>query len=406
VAAQFRARGVPVVMGGIHATMCQEEAGRHVDSIVTGEAEAVWAGVLDDARHGRLRRSYAGRHVDMADVPPARHDLLEGDYAFGSIQTTRGCPLNCSFCSVTAFNGRQYRHRPIPAVIDELRAIREKWVLVVDDNLVGTSPAHLRRAKDLFRAIIDAGIRKNWIAQVTINMADDDELLALAAKAGCRGAFIGFESPTVEGLDEVGKKFNLFRGRGFRESVRRIQRHGILVAGSFIMGLDSDRAGVGKRIAAAAEAYGLDVLNTLFLTPLPGTRLWEQMTSQDRIAANDFPADWRYYTLGYPTARYTHFSWTDLMEEMNACDGSFYSLRQILRRMADSVLKWRLPLMTLIANLSYRSNARMARGNFHRMQAALPAVGPMTPASEGGGSYIPLDATQEAKLRPSPYGTR
>jgi len=404
VAAQFRRRGVPVVMGGIHATMCQGEASRHVDAVVTSEAEAVWATVLDDARHGRLQKSYAGRHVDMAEVPPARHDLLSGDYAFGAIQTTRGCPLNCSFCSVTAFNGRKYRHRPIPAVVDELRAVREKWVLVVDDNLIGTSPAHLRRAKDLFGAIIDAGIRKNWIAQVTVNMADDEELLSLAARAGCRGVFIGFESPTAEGLEEVGKKFNLFRGRDFRQSVRRIQRHRILVAGSFIMGLDTDRPGIGRRIAAAAGAYGLDILNTLFLTPLPGTRLWEKMESEGRIAANGFPSDWRYYTLGYPTARYAHFSWTDLIEEMNACDGDFYSPRRILRRVADSVLRRRRPLLSLVANLSYRNNARLARTNFRRMQSSLPAVGPVAAASDSEGARESVEKDQDGGFRPSPYG--
>jgi len=180
VARQFRRRGVSVVMGGIHATMCTEEALRHVDSVVTGEAESVWATALEDARRGRLRRTYAGEHVDLADVPPARHDLLAEGYAFGSIQTTRGCPLNCSFCSVSAFNGTRYRHRPIAGVIEELKAIREKWVLVVDDNLIGTSAAHIARAKELFRAMIQAGPGKKWIAQVTINMADDDELLTLA----------------------------------------------------------------------------------------------------------------------------------------------------------------------------------------------------------------------------------
>ena len=205
VAKEFHALGVAVVMGGIHATMCCQEALEHVDSVVTGEAESVWAQVLDDARNRRLARVYAGEHVDMAKVPPARHDLLAEGYAFGSIQTTRGCPLSCSFCSVSAFNGRHYRHRPIAQVIDELRMIREKWVLIVDDNLIGTSPSHIARAKELFRAIIEADLGKNWICQVTINMADDEELLDLAARAGCRGVFIGFESPTAAGLAEVGK---------------------------------------------------------------------------------------------------------------------------------------------------------------------------------------------------------
>jgi radical SAM superfamily enzyme YgiQ (UPF0313 family) len=364
VAAEFRRRGVSVVMGGIHATMCCQEAMRHVDSVVTGEAESVWANVLDDARGGRLQQTYAGKHVDMAAIPVARHDLLNEGYAFGSIQTTRGCPLDCSFCSVTAFNGAQYRQRPISNVIEELRTIREKWVLVVDDNLIGISAAHLQRAKDLFRAMIAADLGKRWVAQVTINMADDEELLTLAVKAGCRGVFVGFESPNAQGLAEVGKKFNLLKGRDFRKSVRRLQRHGLMVVGSFIMGLDTDEPGIGRQIANAARSYGMDILNALFLTPLPGTRLWDRMKSDNRIAADNFPEDWRYYTLTFPVARYKHFSWADIVGEMNSCDRSFYSPWQILRRTAYSVLRRRQPILLLVSNLSYRNNARLARKSY------------------------------------------
>jgi len=244
VATYFRRLGVPVVMGGIHATMCLDEVMERVDSVVTGEAEGIWPEVLEDARHGSLKRRYDGGLAEMNDVPPARHDLLAAGYAFGAVQTTRGCPLNCSFCSVTTFNGARYRQRPIPDVVREFQSVREKHVLVVDDNLIGTRPDHIARAKDLFRAIAQANLRKEWVAQATINFADDEELLALAVKAGCRGVFIGFESATPEGLRELGKKFNLLKGRDFRASVRRIQRHNILVVGSFIIGLDVDEPGI------------------------------------------------------------------------------------------------------------------------------------------------------------------
>ncbi len=361
VAAGFRSRGVPVVMGGIHATMCPEEAAARVDAIVTGEAEPVWATVLKDVQRGALKARYAGAHADMATIPPARHALLTGDYAFGSIQTTRGCPLNCSFCSVTAFNGYRYRQRPIADVIREFATIREKHVLIVDDNLIGTNREHLARAKELFRAMIGAGLRKHWIAQVTINMADDEELLALAARAGCAGVFIGFESPTAAGLKEVGKKFNLVNGRDFAASVRRIQRHRILVAGSFIMGLDTDGPGIGRRIAEAARHYGVDVLNTLFLTPLPGTRLWDELEPAGRIAAATFPEDWKYYTLTFPVAGYRHLSSAAIVHEMETCDHLFYSLANILRRLCGSVWHRRKPLVALVTNLSYRRNLRRAR---------------------------------------------
>jgi radical SAM superfamily enzyme YgiQ (UPF0313 family) len=373
VAAYFRRLDVPIVMGGIHATMCVDEVMERVDTVVTGEAEGIWPQVLEDARHGSLKRRYDGGLAEINDVPLARHDLLATGYAFGAIQTTRGCPLNCSFCSVTAFNGAHYRQRPIPDVVREFQSVREKYVLVVDDNLVGTRPDHIARAKDLFRALAQANLQKEWIAQATINFADDEELLALAAKAGCSGVFIGFESPAPEGLRELGKKFNLLKDRDFRASVRRIQRHHILVAGSFIIGLDIDEPGIGKRIAEVARQYGVDNLNVLFLTPLPGTRLWDQMKSEGRIALDAFPEDWKYYTLTFPVARYKHLSLDGIIQEMTSCNRNFYSLPGILRRVGSSFWQSRKPLISLVGNLSFRGNLRVgckAYADFQRQRDA------------------------------------
>lgn len=362
LAREFRRRGVRVVIGGIHATMCQKEASQYADAIVTGEAETIWPQVMEDARRGELKRVYAGGLGNMERIPPARHDLLPTGYFFGSIQTNRGCPLNCNFCSVTAFNGGKFRYRPIEDVIEELKAIPEKNVLIVDDNLIGTRKDHIARAKDLFRAMIKARVRKRWIAQVTINMADDDELLTLAAQSGCRGVFIGFESSTEEGLIEVRKKFNIQKGRDFKASVRRMQRHGIIVTGSFIMGLDSDKKGVGKRLAQAGLDYGLDIMNVMFLTPFPGTGLWEQMLSNGRISANNFPRDWQYYTLTFPVAAYKHLSWEDMLKEVDTCVKTFYSYRHILRRLMGNLWWDRKPLNAIglvISNLNYRGNQRI-----------------------------------------------
>ncbi len=362
VAAEFRSLGVPVVMGGIHATMCLEEALERVDAVVTGEAESIWEQVLEDARRGTLNRVYTGTRLELDRMPPARQDLLSTGYYFGSIQTTRGCPLNCSFCSVTTFNGRRFRHRPIGNVVEEFRLIREKHVLIVDDNLVGTSKNHMTRTKELLQAMIHANLGKKWVAQVTINMADDDELLRLAAKAGCLGVFIGFESPSKEGLVEVNKKFNFQNDRDFKASVARIQGHSILVVGSFIMGLDVDEQGIGQQIAETANRYGLDLINVLFLTPFPGTRLWEKMESEGRIAANNFPEDWKYYTLTFPVARYKHLSWADMLRENEICHRAFYSLPRVARRVLGCFWHRRLPLYTVLSNLTVISNAL----RFHR----------------------------------------
>lgn len=359
IAAEWRARGVPVVMGGIHATMRLQEALERVDSVVTGEAEGIWPDVLEDAMRGTLKPHYTGCQVDAASIPIARHDLLPSGYYFGSIQTARGCPLNCSFCSVTTFSGRALRRRPIDEIVEEFKQIREKHVLVVDDNLIGTRQDHIANTKELFRAMIRADLGKKWIAQATINMADDEELLQLAAKAGCAGIFVGFEATSAEGLAEIHKKFNMKKSRDFRASVRRVQRHGMVVMGSFIIGLDVDKAGIGQRIAETADQYGVDNINVLFLTPLPGTVLWEQMEADGRIVADNFPEDWKYYTLTFPVGRYKHLSRADALEEMKFCNRSFYSLGRIIRRCVSSLWQRRKPFLIFVSNIAGRNNSRL-----------------------------------------------
>jgi radical SAM superfamily enzyme YgiQ (UPF0313 family) len=376
IAAHFRRLGVPVVMGGIHATMCRDEVLGWVDAVVSREAESIWPRVLGDAQAGTLARHYDGGHIPVASFVPARQDLLPAGYAFGTIQTTRGCPLNCTFCSVTTFNGAQYRQRPVEDVVREFRTIPESRVLVVDDNLVGTRPEHITRAKQLFSALAEAKLRKQWIAQATINFSDDDELMSLAWKAGCRGVFIGFESPTSDGLRELGKKFNLRAGRDFRASVRRIQHHHILVMGSFIIGLDVDEAGIGERVAATAKQYGIDSLNALFLTPLPGTRLWDQMKAEDRIALDAFPEDWCYYTLTFPVARYRRLSSAAVIQEMIACNRRFYAMPGVMRRVWSSLWQRREPLINLVTNLSMRNNSRVDRLAYADFQKRSPATSP------------------------------
>ena len=142
--------------------------------------------------------------------------------------------------------------------------------------------------------------------------------------------------------------------------MRRIQRHKMLVAGSFIIGLDVDEPGIGDQIAEAARGYGVDNLNVLFLTPLPGTRLWDQMKSQGRIPLSAFPQDWKYYTLTYPVARYQHLSLDGIIEEMISCNETFYSVPRIFRRVFSSFMHRRKPWISLAGNLSYRGNLRLA----------------------------------------------
>ena len=177
---------------------------------------------------------------------------------------------------------------------------------------------------------------------------------------------------TPEGLPELGKKSAMLSGRDIPASVERIRRHNILVVGSFIMGLDSDRPGVGRLIAEAAGRYGVDNMNVLFLTPLPGTRLWKQLQAEGRIAMNAFPEDWKYYTLNYPVARYKYLSLDQIVHEMNECNGTFYSASNILARLGRNLLAGRNPLFSLVSNLTSRRNSR----RFARVYEALWQAGP------------------------------
>lgn len=359
VAAHWRARGVKVVMGGVHATYRTDEALQRVDCVVTGEADDLWPKVLADVLEGKLERVYQGGFADMSQVPPARHDLLPDKYFFGSIQASRGCPVGCSFCSVTVFNGAKLRSRPVEQVVAELKSVPEKFVLITDDNLIGTSKKQIAYAKDLFRAMIAAKHGKKWMGQVTINFGDDLELLQLARDAGCFGVLIGFESPTNEGLAEVRKTFNTKKNRDLRASVKRIKQHGIQIAGSFALGLDVDHQGIGQKIAEAGDQYGVDVVNTLFLTPLPGTRLFTKLETEERIIAQDYPNDWKYYTLTYPVVRYKNLTWPQAVHEMNEVNRHFYTLPKIARRVAKALWLTRRPLSVLaglMTNLSYRYN--------------------------------------------------
>jgi radical SAM superfamily enzyme YgiQ (UPF0313 family) len=392
LATRFRNDGIPVVIGGIHATMCFEEASGYVDAVVTGEAERVWAEVLDDARAGQLKPLYQGGLADLAEMSPARHDLLPQKYAFGSVQTTRGCPLHCSFCSVTAFNGSRFRQRPITDVIEELETVSEDLVLIVDDNLIGTRREHQERAKDLFRAMIQANLEKNWVAQTTINVANDEELLTLAAAAGCKGLFVGFESPQPDASKEIQAKNNLCRCRDLGLAVRRIQSHGILVAGSFIIGLEGDKPGIGALIADTADRYGVDFVNVLFLTPLPGTKLWDEMKAEDRVMVSQFPGDWSYFTLTYPVARFAGLTSRQAVTEMISCSKRFYSIPRMLRRLWRNLWRGQSLPIGLAGGLSYKRNIRIDRS---KLEAFLSQHGPLS-------GYRPVSPPLLGTFQPSP----
>jgi len=298
LAGLYRIQGVPTVLGGIHASMLPDEALGYVDTVVIGEAESVWPKLIDDFLARKMQRVYRGRFVDLKDMPVPRHDLFNPGYLFGSIQTARGCPMDCDFCSVTALNGHRYRQRPVEEVLDELEVLAKKMVFFVDDNMIGYGKAAADRALCLFKGMIERGIKKDWFCQASMNFADNEEVLSYAAKSGCRMVFLGVEAESVEALGETNKKLNLKIGVDHYEEVfRRINQHGIAVLGAFIYGMDSDTPSALRRRTNYILSSGVDVMQTTYLTPLPGTRLFNILREQGRLLYTDFPNDWVRYDM-------------------------------------------------------------------------------------------------------------
>lgn len=296
IARIYREKGIHTVIGGIHASMMPDEALQCVDTVVIGEAESVWPKVISDFEAGCIQRIYKGELLEMINSPKPRRDLFHPGYVFASIQTTRGCPFDCSFCSVSAFNGRKYRMRPIEEVLDELEEIPQNNVFFLDDNIVGITKEHQERAIELFRRIIERRIKKNWISQASINLADNPEVLKWAARSGCRMIFIGVESEAEDGLRESNKRINLKYGVSSYEKVfQKVHQHGIAVIAGFMFGWDSDTAEKMQQRVEYIRHSQADSIQTSIVTPLPGTRLYHKLMAENRIILKNYPDDWQRY---------------------------------------------------------------------------------------------------------------
>lgn len=354
IAGEYRKRGVPTVIGGIHASMMPDEAAQYVDVVVTGEAEGVWQQVIADFEAGTLKGRYNGALGQVIRSPKPRRDLFHPGYIFASIQTTRGCPMDCSFCSVTAFNGRHYRFRPIDEVLDELAEIPQQYVFILDDNIVGYNTEARERAKELFRGIIRRGIKKTWISQASINFADDEEVLRLASEAGCRMIFLGIETEGIEQLQEAGKKLNLKRGAdAYNPIFKAIRRHGIAVIAGFIFGFDHDNAAAIRRRVDYIRNCQADSIQSTLLTPLPGTRLFAKYRDEGRLRMTNYPADWQRYDYADMTFHPQQMDAGAFMAEMEVAMGRIYNRWHIVRRFFRTWIGTR-SLTTAI--WSYRSN--------------------------------------------------
>lgn len=352
IAAEYRGRGIPVVMGGIHASMMPDEALEYADAVVAGEVEEIWAKVLDDFAAGRMRGVYIGPVVDLekSEIVP-RRDLLHPDYLWNSIQTSRGCPFECSFCSVSRYLGRAYRQRPAEFVLRELETIKNEHIFFLDDNLIGYSDASRRRALEIFEGM--RGMKKMWWMQASINVADDQTVLKSASRAGCAYVFIGFETTHIESLREMHKGINIKTGvENYGTVVSRLHRHGIAVLGAFIIGNDNESPEYYKELADFILKAGVDIVQISILTPLPGTALMEKVQKENRLVFHDFPYDWAKFRFSYLTHRPLGLDEAEVYTGNNSVKKRLYSfpfypyriLRSFLslRNMRSAYIVWKL----------------------------------------------------------------
>jgi radical SAM superfamily enzyme YgiQ (UPF0313 family) len=361
IAAVYRERGVPVVMGGIHASMCTEEALRFVDAVVVGEAEAAWPQVVADVEAGRIQQVYQGEWTDLVGVPRPRRDLFHPGYMFASVQTSRGCPMDCEFCSVTAFNGQRYRRRPPEDVLDELETIPHNMLFFVDDNIIGYGKKSREQALAIFRGMVERELDKWWFCQASLNFADDDEVLYWAGRAGCNMVFLGLEAEEVDALAEVNKRLNLQRGvESYEEAFRRIHRAGIAVLGAFIFGMDGDTPEKLRRRAAYMVQSRLDVMQKTFLTPLPGTRLFDRLRDEGRLLYTHFPQDWDRYDMGEAIHRPRSMTPEALTQVMGKSGRRMYAWPVLVRKAMRTLCETRNPMAAMFAwqsNINYRNVA-------------------------------------------------
>lgn len=290
-----RERGAFVVFGGIHATLYPEEAYNlgAAHAVVKGDGDEIWANVLADCAAGGPKRQYDGGRISAGRFQPARWDLLPPDrYMWASVQTVRGCPKHCSFCSVWRTDGQEPRQRSSDAVIEEmvqLRRLGYRFIALADDNFYPVTLADIalaERQKDasrlaelhrlraerfeFMRRLAELPSDTILFTQITMEAAEDPDFLAAMEKARIKGALVGVEAVTPEGLKSVFKDFNL-SGESLVERLRLFKSHGVHVLGSFIFGLSTDRAETFEATAALAKRADLTFAQFVMMTPFPGT---------------------------------------------------------------------------------------------------------------------------------------
>ncbi len=280
IASEYRKRHIPVIVGGFHPTLQTEEAQRYAEAVVIGEAEGIWAEVIDDLRHGTLKKCYQNSSPPaLGQINIDRSFLANKRYLpIRLIETGRGCKFPCEFCAIQSFFDRTHRIRPIEKIVSELKALKDhtKIFFFVDDNFAG----NLAAAKELLKALAPLKIR--WVTQMSINAAHDDEFLSLLVKSGCMGVLIGFETLDEGNLKIIKKNFNMMKG-GYSQALKNLRRHNILVYATFVFGFENDTVESFDNAVNFAIEQRFYICAFNHLTPFPGTPLYQKLQKQGRL---------------------------------------------------------------------------------------------------------------------------
>jgi radical SAM superfamily enzyme YgiQ (UPF0313 family) len=330
IARHYREQGLPVVMGGIHATVLPDEAAQYVDVVFQGDSEGGWPSLIRDFETGKLKSRYDGRAAVLEGLPVPRRDLFQYRYFLQLVSASRGCRYRCEFCSLWQTAGGRHRMRPPEEVLDELEAIwDERPILFTDDNIY----TDREWALTLFKGIVARGFRRPFAVQASIDIVDDEEMLTTLKRGGCLTVCIGFESVSEESLSSMRKGVNLRIGvEHYKEKVAILHDHGLVASGTFILGGDGDDPDIFKRTAELVLDAKIDVTHFGLLTPNPGTILWDRLEREGRLLYTNFPDEYVHFDLRTVTFRPRKMTVQQLEEGMQWMAQTFGSRRMTARR--------------------------------------------------------------------------
>ncbi len=340
IADSFRKRGIKVIMGGVHTTLMPEEAQQHADSVVVGHAYRTFPQALMDWQGGRLKQYYKDNDPCFEGIPIPRRDLLKknGYITINTTQAVFGCPCNCEFCVISVTRSG-YHHRPIPEVIEEIKALRSRLVFFLDPSPIEDKDY----SKELYRQMIPLKI--NWMGLSTSKIIDDGELLSLAHKSGCAGLLIGFESVSEKSLKRMNKSFNSLE-KHYR-LIKELHKRNIAIMGCFVFGSDEDDTTVFKDTADFCLKTGIDLPRFTVYTPFPTTALFNRLKEEERIVTTD----WSKYNCQNVVFRPKKMSVDELEAGLEYAWKECYRVKNIMKRLLNA--RTRL-LYMMIANLGYR----------------------------------------------------